>query len=93
MVPQWFRAVAPQAEGWVFETQPQQTLVVKTGMSESFTAKRSALSVSPRVLGDDHYSPMSRVTVGVRGTLKNPHCPMALSVKHMSKFAALHRQL
>ena len=34
------RALAPQAEGWVFEFQPRQTYVVKTG------AKRSAKGVS-----------------------------------------------
>ena len=26
------------------------------------------------------------------GTLKNPHCSMAMSAQHMSKFAVLHRQ-
>ena len=25
VVVQWIRALAPQAEGWVFESQPQQT--------------------------------------------------------------------
>ena len=29
-VAQWFRAFAPQAEGWEFESKSQQTLVVKT---------------------------------------------------------------
>ena len=38
------RALTLQAEGWVFESQPRQTLVVKTG-SDSSTAKRSAISV------------------------------------------------
>ena len=33
-----------QAEGWVFEYEPRQTLVVKTG-SDSSTAKRSAIGV------------------------------------------------
>ena len=37
--------LAPKAEGWVFETQPQQTLDVKTG-SDSSTAKCSAIGVS-----------------------------------------------
>ena len=44
-VAQWVRVFAPQAEGWVFETQPRQTLVVKTG-SDSSTAKRSAIAAS-----------------------------------------------
>ena len=62
---QWVRAFAPQAEGWVFESQPRQTLVVKIG-SDSSTVKRSALGLClSRVLGDDHYKRMSRVTVGV----------------------------
>ena len=37
--------IAPQEEGWVFESQPRQTQVVKTG-SESSTAKPSAIGVS-----------------------------------------------
>ena len=41
----WVRAFAPQAEGWVFESQAQQTFVVKPG-SDSFSAKRSAIGVS-----------------------------------------------
>ena len=40
-VAQFVRASAPQAEGWVFESQQRQTKVVKIG-----TAKRSALGVS-----------------------------------------------
>ena len=43
-----------------------------------------------RVLRDAHYKRMPRVTVG--GTLKNPHCSMAMSAKHRSKFAAFNRQ-
>ena len=49
-VPPWARAFASQAEGWVFEPQPRQTQVVKTG-SDIFTAKRLATGVcvtSPR---------------------------------------------
>ena len=42
---QWVRAFAPQAEGWVFESQSRQTQVVKT-VSDISTAKRSALGVS-----------------------------------------------
>ena len=42
----------------MFESQPRQTKVLKTG-SDSSTAKRSAIGVS------DHYKQMSRVTVGV----------------------------
>ena len=37
-VAQWVRAFAPQAEGWMFESQPQQTIVVKTSCDSS-TAK------------------------------------------------------
>ena len=61
---QWDRAFALQAEGWVFESQLQPTLVVKTS-SNSFTANCSAKGVSVTVLGDDHYKRMPRVTVVV----------------------------
>ena len=40
-VAQWARAFACQAEGWVFESQPRQTHVVKTS-SDIPMAKRSA---------------------------------------------------
>ena len=60
MVAQRVRAFAPQAEGRMFESQLQQTLVVKKYRSTC-------------------------------GTLKNPHCSMAMSAEHMSKFAALHQ--
>ena len=51
------------AGGLLFESQLRQTKVVKIG-SDSSTAKRSTLGVS-RVLGDDHYKQMPRVTVDV----------------------------
>ena len=60
----WVRALASQAEDWVFESQPRQALVVKTG-SDSSTSKRSALNVSVTGHGDDQYKGMPRVTVGV----------------------------
>ena len=63
-VAQWVRAFTPQAEDWVFESQPRRTHVVKTG-SDSSTDERSALGVSVTVLGDDHYKRIPRVTVGV----------------------------
>ena len=44
-VAQSVRAFAPQAEGWMFESQTRQTQAVKTG-SDSYTAKRSAIGVS-----------------------------------------------
>ena len=37
------RALALQAEGWVFEYQPRQTYVVKTG-SDSSSAKRVSIT-------------------------------------------------
>ena len=84
------RAFAPQAEGWVFESQPWQTLVVKTGSDRS-TAKRSALGVS--VTGPRRWPLWTDPPCHSRsGTLKNPHCSMAISAEHRSKFAALHRQ-
>ena len=47
VVAQSIRALAQQAYGWAFESQPRQTLikVVKTG-SDSFIAKRSAIGVT-----------------------------------------------
>ena len=56
------RAFASKAEGCMFEFQPLQTYVVKTG-SDSSNAKPSATVT--RVLGDNHYRWMSRDTVGV----------------------------
>ena len=44
-VAQWVRAFAPQADGRVFESQPRQTKVVKTG-SDSSNAKRSEMGAS-----------------------------------------------
>ena len=43
-VAQWVTAFASQAEGWVCESQPRQTQVVKAG-SNSSTAKRLAIDV------------------------------------------------
>ena len=63
VVAQWVRAFVPQAEGLLFESQPRQTLVVKTG-SDSSTAKRSAMVWVSLVLQDDNYKQMPRVTVG-----------------------------
>ena len=54
MVAQWIRAIVPQTEGWLFESQPGQNLVVKT-VSDSSTAKRSAKVLVSRALGYDHY--------------------------------------
>ena len=45
-----------------------------------------------RVLGDDHYERISHVTVGVACYLKIPHCSVAMSAEHRSKFSLLHRQ-
>ena len=57
----------PQVEDGILESQPRQTLVVKTGIYSS-TAIRLAISVSVMVswvFGADHYKQMPRVTVGV----------------------------
>ena len=45
---QWVRVFTPQAEGWVLESQPQQTIVVKTSCDSS-TAK--LLTVGASVTG------------------------------------------
>ena len=39
-VAKWAKAFASQAEGWVFDYQPQQTYVVKTG-SDSLTVAQA----------------------------------------------------
>ena len=57
----------PQVEDGILESQPRQTLVVKTGIYSS-TAIRLAISVSVMVswvFGDDHYKRMPPFTVGV----------------------------
>ena len=44
-VAQWIRAVALQAEGWVFEYQPRQTLVVKTGSDKQTKNSRTTENI------------------------------------------------
>ena len=84
---QWVRALTPHTEGWVFESQPRQTLVVKTGIDSS-TDKRSAVGVS--VTGPCRWPLYTDVLCHSRcSTLKNPHCSMAIIAEHKSKFAAL----
>ena len=54
--------------------------------------KRSAIGVS--VTGSRKWPLLTDAPCYSRcGTLKNPHCSMAISVEQRSKFAALHRQL
>ena len=81
-VAQWVRAFAPQTEGWGFEFQPQQNLVVKTGR-DSFTVKHSAIHIS--VTG-----PGRREIINGR-LLKNPHCSTVISVEKRSEFVPLHQ--
>ena len=65
-----------QAEGLVFESQPQQTISVKTS-SDNSTAKRLATGVS--VTGPRKWPLLTDVPCHSRfGTLKNPHCSMAM---------------
>ena len=52
-------AQSDRAEGWLFESQPRHTKIVKT-VSDTTTPKRSAIDVSVTVLRDDHYKPMSQ---------------------------------
>ena len=42
---QWVRPFAPQAEIWVFESQPRETQVVRKGTDTS-TAERSTVGVN-----------------------------------------------
>ena len=89
-VAQWVKAFASYAESWVFESQPRQTQVVKT-VSDSSTAKRSEAGVS--VTGSQRCPLLTDVLCHRRcGTLKNPHCSMAMSADHRSKLGAFHRQ-
>ena len=44
-VAQWVGALTLQAEDWMFESQPRQTSVVKTG-NDSSNTKRSAKDAS-----------------------------------------------
>ena len=80
-VAQWVRAIDSQTEGWVFESQPRQTEVIKIA-SDSSTAKRLAIGVS--IPAPCH----SRC-----GTLKGPHCSMAMSAEQRSKFEALSEKI
>ena len=74
-VAQWVKAFVPHAEGWVFESQPRQTHVVKRG-SDSFTAKRLAIGVS--VMGPWRWPLYTDAPCHSKcGPLKNPHCWMA----------------
>ena len=72
-------------------TVPRQTIVVKT---ESDSSIEKTLGNRCECHG---FSEMTIITgcpcYSRCGTLKNPHCSMAMSVEQRSKFAALHRQL
>ena len=58
------KAFATQAGCWDFEYQPRQTWVVKTG-SDNSIVKRLAIVWVSRVVGDDYYKQMPRVTCRV----------------------------
>ena len=66
----------------------QESLRKYITQSNNSTAKRSVTSVS--VTGPWRCSLYTDVSCR-GGTLKNPHCSMAMSAEHMSKFEALHR--
>ena len=75
-VAQWVRAFALEAEGCVFESQPQQKKD-----SDSSTAKLSAIGVSVR--GPSEMTIIYGCPGHSRcGTLKHPHCSMAMSAEH-----------
>ena len=78
----WVRAFALKADGWMFEYQPRQTLVVKTG-SDSSTAEDSITSVT----GSRRWPLWTHDPCHSRcGTLKNPQCFLAISAEHSSNF-------
>ena len=62
VVVQFVTAFAPQSDGWLFESQPRKTYVVKT---DSDNPKLLAIGVNIRIIGDVHYKWMSCVTIGV----------------------------
>ena len=53
-----------KAEGWVFESQPRQTYVVKQVVTAPLLNAWQYLLVS-RVFGDDHHKRIPRVSVRV----------------------------
>ena len=69
----------------MFDPRSVQTKVYKTG-SDSSTAKRSATSVSARVLRDDHYKGLARVTVGIARLTAQWPCK---SAEYRSKFVKI----
>ena len=71
-VGQSVRVFTSQAEGWVFESQPWQTLVVKQVVIARLLNARQQVWVS-RVPWDDHYKRWNPVSHSRCGMLKNPH--------------------
>ena len=69
-------AFATQAKGWLYESQPLQTLVVSTS-SENSTGTRFTLGTG--------------VIVSRCDTLENPHCLMNIGAEQGSKCTLLHR--
>ena len=52
-------------KGWMFESQSRQTQVIKKQVLTSLLFNALKQMLVSRVLGDDHFKWMSRVTVGV----------------------------
>lgn len=63
-------------EDWVYESEPRQTYVLKTG-KDSSTAKRSSEGINYTGPWRCQYKWMPRDTVGVT-RYKNPHCSIAM---------------
>ena len=75
VVAQCVRALVPQAEGWVLESQPRQIYVIKTA-SDNSTVKR--LTIGVIVTGHRRWSLYTDAPCHSGcNTLKNPHCSMA----------------
>ena len=70
------KALTLHAEDWVYESEPRQTYVLKTG-KDSSTAKRSSEGISYTGPWRCQYKWMKRDTVGVT-RYKNPHCSLAI---------------
>ena len=74
-VAQSVRTVAPHAEGWLFETQPRQTEVGKIGC----VSHCKMLGNRCECHGSSKMTIIMDVPCHSRcGTLKNPHCSMAM---------------
>ena len=79
VVTQLAKAFATQTVGWVFESRLRQfySKSLKHEVTAPLVNALQPVWVST-VFGDDHYKRIFRATVRYNGSLKNPHCSMAI---------------